>query len=81
MEIGSTTETYAKWLERKMAEAGLSTRALARRWNPNDPETARRALRRYLDGMVPITRTRLEIATHLGSQESEPAESDDAEGD
>lgn len=83
MHVTNTTaETYAQWLERKMTEGGLSQRALARKWKPTDAETARRALRRYLNGMVPIARTRLEIAAHLPGDDSEPAEGDeDAEGD
>jgi hypothetical protein len=83
MQISSKQETYAAWLAKKMDEAGHSQRSLARTWNPDDPETARRALRRYLrDGMVPIARTRLEIARALGSHETEPADrDDDKEGD
>lgn len=83
--MASTTtsrESYSDWLTRKMEEGGFSLRSLARAWNPDDPETARRSLRRYLKGMVPIARTRQEIAQALGSEETGPgSDSDDAEGD
>lgn len=81
MKTTTSPETYAQWLKRQMDERGFTLRGLARAWNPNDPENARRALRRYLKGMVPIERTRAEIARALGSDESEPANSDDEEGD
>jgi hypothetical protein len=63
-----------------MQERDLSQRALARMWKPEDPETARRAIRRYLSGMVPIRRTRDELAVALGSESSGP-DSDDSEDD
>lgn len=82
MQTTTSQETYAQWLARQMEERNFTQRSLARAWNPGDPETARRALRRYLKGMVPIVRTRLEIARALGSPESEPKRQDaDVEGD
>ena len=67
-------ETYAEWLARKMSEGGFSIRSLARSWQPDSAEDARRSLRRYLDGMTPRERTRAEIAAALRSQETGPAE-------
>lgn len=77
----STTqrETYATWLERKMAAGGFTQRSLARTWKPDDAENARRSLRRYLKGVVPMQRARDEIAFALGSEETGP--SDDTEDD
>jgi hypothetical protein len=80
MSTSISNETYAQWLERQMKERGFSTRSLARVMNPEDPEVARRALRRYLSGMVPQARTRVAIAEALGSAESEPPSSDDDKG-
>lgn len=77
----TASETYSQWLGRQMADRGFTQRSLARAWNPQDPETARRALRRYLKGMVPIARTRLEIAKALGVEESGPGSSSDDEED
>lgn len=80
--MSATTETYGDWLARQMQERGFTQRSLARAWNPEDPETARRAIRRYLGGMVPIERTRHDLANALGSPESGPAPSgDDPEDD
>lgn len=81
MDTTSTREDYATWLARQMQEGGFTQRSLARAWKPEDPETARRAIRRYLGGMVPIVRTRRELADALGSSETEPDSSDDKEGD
>lgn len=77
MSTSTSNETYAQWLERQMQERGFSTRSLARVLNPEVPEVARRALRRYLNGMVPQARTRIAIAQALGSEESEPSSSSD----
>lgn len=65
-----------------MHDRGLSQRQLARLWRPDDPETARRSIRRYLDGMVPHDRTKQELARAMGSEETEPSSSseDDKEG-
>lgn len=74
-------ETYGRWLSRKMDEGGLTTRALAKRMNPENPEIARRTLRRYLaDKQVPREPAKREIALHLSSDEIGPNE-DDAEDD
>lgn len=73
---------YAVWLERQMRERELTQRGLAKRWNADDPETARRAIRRYLKGMVPIERTRKELARAIGSSDIGPPASDpDSEDD
>lgn len=70
----STTapETYAQWLRREMDERGFTQRSLAREWNPEDPETARRSIRRYLKGMVPLRRTKEQLAAAMGSEETGP---------
>ena len=47
-----------EWLRGQIESQGLSRRELARRWKPEDPETARRYIARYLGGVVPIRRTR-----------------------
>lgn len=62
-----------------MDERGFTQRGLAKQWNPADVETARRAIRRYLKGMVPIERTRREIASALGSEELGPDAGDSEE--
>jgi ribosome-binding protein aMBF1 (putative translation factor) len=76
-----TRETYAEWLEKQMQERGLSRRALAKIWRPDDIESARRSIRRYLGGMFPQERVRREIADALGVAELGPAGADDAEED
>lgn len=81
MEIASPTETYAVWLRRQMDERGFTQRSLARAWNEDDPETARRAVRRYLKGMVPIERTRRELARALGCGDIGPAPDPEKEED
>lgn len=63
-----------------MDERGFTQRSLAREWNPDDPETARRSIRRYLKGMVPLRRTREQLAAALGSEEIGP-DGDDTEDD
>lgn len=77
MQKTMSRDTYAAWLERQMREHGWTLRGLARAWNPDDPETARRALRRYLKGMVPIARTRRDLAEVIGCKETGPSPSDD----
>lgn len=76
----ASTPTYADWLRERMQERQLSQRQLAHLLNPNDPETARRAVRRYLKGMIPIERTRQAIAAALGTEETGP-DAADAEDD
>jgi len=75
-----TREGYAAWLHRQMSERGVSARELARRLSPEDPENARRAVRRYLSGTVPIARNRARIAQALGAEETWSAD-DEAEDD
>lgn len=67
---------YAEWLREKMDERGLSQRGLATRINPNNPEVARRSVRRYLKGMVPLQRTRVVIADALGTEDLGPDAAD-----
>lgn len=81
VEATATSETYAVWLRRQMDERGFTQRSLAKAWNESDVENARRAVRRYLKGMVPIERTRKEIARALGSTEIGPAPDPDKEED
>jgi hypothetical protein len=81
MEITTSRESYSDWLARKMDEGGFTLRSLARAWNPSNPETARRTLRRYLNGMVPRPSTQAELAKALGSDDSGPADGDDKEED
>lgn len=81
MTTTTTRESYAQWLRRQMTEREITQRELARRLNPEDSEIARRAVRRYLKGMVPLQRTREKIATALGSEKTGPEGADDAEDD
>jgi hypothetical protein len=82
MATTRTTETYAAWLSRKLDEGGYTARAFSKKMNPEAPEIARRSLRRYLKGMVPLERTKLEIAALLESDETGPVEgADDDEED
>lgn len=61
--------TYGSWLREQMAARGFTQRSLARALNPDDPETARRAVRRYLDDrMTPREPARVAIAAALGSE-------------
>jgi|DewCreStandDraft_4_1066084.scaffolds.fasta_scaffold11030_3 transcriptional regulator with XRE-family HTH domain len=81
----STTEArrtpYAEWLRERMAERGLTQRQLAKLVNPRDPETARRALRRHLKGMVPLERTRQVYAQVLGTDGDLGPDAEDVEDD
>lgn len=80
----STTEarpTYAKWLRNRMEERGLTQRSFAKLLNPNDPEAARRSLRRHLKGMVPLDRTRRIYAEVLGTGDDLGPDAEDAEDD
>ena len=70
-------QTYAEWLGSKMKERDFTQRSLGRALNPSNPEIGRRAVRRYLGGMVPLERTRTVIAEALGVDETGPAPSDD----
>lgn len=81
MEGTNPTESYAEWLAREMEERGFTQRGLAKAWNPDDVEIARRSIRRYLNGTVPTERTRIQLARALGSSESGPRQSDDLEAD
>lgn len=76
MSNTTARESYSDWLQRKMQEGGFSQRSLARAWNPKNPESARRSLKRYLNGMTPHPRTRAQIAAVLGSKETGPADDD-----
>lgn len=65
-----TTSRHQGWFAPKLAsaleETGTSVRALARRMNDGDPESARRSIHRYLIGRVPSQETRVRIAELLG---------------
>lgn len=73
--------TYAGWLSERMRERGLTQRSLGKALNPSNPEVGRRAVRRYLGGMVPLERTQKLIAETLGVTETGPAPQDDEELD
>lgn len=78
MESVTGRETYGVWLSRKLDETGHTVRAFAKRMNPDNPEIARRTLRRYLSGQyVPRDAAKREIALHLGSDEIGPDDDDD----
>ncbi len=75
-------ENYATWLSRKLDEAGYTVRGFAKRMNPENPEIARRTLRRYIKGdVIPREPAQREIAEHLGSEEIGPSDDDDEESD
>lgn len=77
--MNAEAESYAEWLQARMNERGLTQRQLAKLLRPDSPETARRAVRRYLKGMVPTERTRHVISTALGTHDlgpDDPAEDD-----
>lgn len=69
--------TYGDWLRDRMEERSLTQRQLGKLLNPDNPEVARRAIRRYLKGMTPIERTRQSIASVLGTDELGPDGSDE----
>jgi len=77
MSQAETKQTYASWLRERMNDRQLTQRSLAKLINPDDPETARRSIRRYLKGMVPLERSRRIIADALGSEDSGPDDLDD----
>lgn len=74
-------QTYAEWLRERMDERGLGVRALARLIDPMKPDVARRALRRHLNGMVPIARTRQMYARVLGTGDDLGPAAEDVEDD
>ena len=73
--INTGAENYATWLQARMDEKGLTQRQLAKLLRPDSPETARRAVRRYLRGMVPTQRSREAISGVLGTADLGPDES------
>lgn len=79
--MSTATPTYSEWLRAQMEAQGLSQRQLALRMNPDDPETARRSVRRYLKGMVPIERTRHLIAAALGTGDDIGPDGESSEDD
>lgn len=68
-------QTYAEWLQARMDEKGLTQRQLGKLLRPDSPETARRAVRRYLKGMIPTERSRQSISDVLGTRDLGPDES------
>jgi phage anti-repressor protein len=81
MASTETRQTYAQWLRERMDEKGLTQRSFARLVNANDPETARRSIRRHLKGMVPLERTRVIYAEVLGTGDDLGPDAEDAEDD
>ena len=77
--INAGAESYAVWLQARMDERGLTQRQLGKLLRPDSPETARRAVRRYLKGMIPTERSRQSIAHALGTSDLGP--DDTAEDD
>jgi hypothetical protein len=76
-----TRQTYAQWLRQKMAERDLGVRGFARKIDSANPDQARRALRRHLNGMIPIARTRQMYARVLGTGDDLGPDSEDVEDD
>lgn len=81
MTSTETRPTYAQWLQSRMDERGLTQRSFAKLVNPNDPEIARRSIRRHLKGMVPFERTRQVYAEILGTGDDLGPEAEDVEDD
>lgn len=81
MTATETRPTYAQWLRSRMEERGLTQRSFAKLVNPNDPEVARRAVRRHLKGMVPLERTRRVYAEVLGTGDDLGPDAEDVEDD
>ena len=76
------------WFSSKLSAAletqEVSIRTLARRWRPNDPESGRRSLHRYLAGRTPAPEIRQQLAEALGidAEHLEPdGDGDDDEED
>lgn len=62
-----TRSQFGSLLRDALTSQGVSIRELARRLNPERPETARRSLIRYIKGeVIPEQRNRDEIAAALG---------------
>lgn len=74
-------QTYAEWLQARLSERNLTQRSFAKVINPNDPETARRSIRRHLKGVIPLERTRLIYAEALGTGGDRGPDAEDAEDD
>lgn len=81
MSATETRQTYPEWLHEKMQERELGVRGFARLIDPENPDLARRALRRHLNGMVPIARTRQMYARVLGTGDDLGPAAEDAEDD
>lgn len=64
-----------------MDEKELTQRSFAKLVNPEDPETARRSIRRHLKGMLPLERTRHVYAEVLGTGDDLGPDAEDAEDD
>ena len=80
----TTRENYAAWLRRKMDDQGFTQRSLARVVSEiagSDPEVARRSIRRYLKGMVPLERTRKVFAQALSTGDDLGPDDADTEDD
>jgi hypothetical protein len=58
---------FATNLRQTLDALDLSTRAAARAWNPEDPETARRTINRWLAGTTPSETARDSFAAAVGA--------------
>lgn len=81
MSATETRQSYAEWLRERMEERGLTQRSFAKLVNPNDPEIARRSIRRHLKGMIPLTPTRQTYAAVLGTGDDLGPDSESEEDD
>lgn len=63
----ATTTWFSTKLSAALEQRGLSTRAAAKLWRPEKPESARRSLIRYLQGdVLPEPHTVAELADAIG---------------
>lgn len=81
MKTEAVEKTFALWLRRQMEEQDLSQRALARKWMPEDENKARTYIRRYLRGVVPIERSRRDLAATLNVEDPGAVSSQSSEDD
>jgi transcriptional regulator with XRE-family HTH domain len=79
MPIANPRTIFGDRLRDALEREGLSIRALARRMNPEHPETARRNLMRWLGGTAPEPANRRLVAEALGVDPRHFDEGDDEE--
>lgn len=70
---------FATNLKTKMIENDISARKLAAAWRPDNPESGRRNIHKYLAGQIPTDRVAAEIAVALDVPVEELVGSDDEE--